>query len=118
MGGIWNVSPLLDFLATGTERDLTVDRVRWFRTRAALQRVREEVEILEEEFRRVVCSLTRTRDAWIATNNTTCRALDKAISQGYRCYAYRQAAVYGKLAERAQRAWDTAEGFANQGTVV
>ena len=74
------------FLVTG-------DRVHWFRERAAIGHLIEEVELLEEEFRRTISSFTVMADTWakLATTN-----LKKA---GFSSYAYRTSAMYKQLAE-------------------
>lgn len=60
------------------------DRVKWFRERSLRNRAREEREILEEEFRRVICSYDRLRSVWISQG-------EKQTEPGSRAYAYKQA---------------------------
>lgn len=40
------------------------DRVQWFRQRAAKERWQEELELLEEELRRLIRGFTKLGDAW------------------------------------------------------
>ena len=64
-----------------------MDRVKWFRDRAARDRAREEKEILECEFDRAQHSFSKMAEAW--------KKLAKKVSPGgYRSYAYRQASMY------------------------
>ncbi|GLB34092.1 hypothetical protein LshimejAT787_0109760 [Lyophyllum shimeji] len=82
---------------------LEMDRVKWFRDRAARDRSREEKEILEEEFRRSVTSFQRMSQVW------TELAKDAKESRvGYGAYGYRQAAMYGKLADDCNTIWQNA----------
>ena len=64
-----------------------MDRVKWFRDRAARDRAREEKEILESEFERTQRSFSRMAEAW--------NALAKQNApHGFRAYACRQASMY------------------------
>ncbi|KAG6848173.1 hypothetical protein H0H93_002703 [Arthromyces matolae] len=74
-----------------------VDRVKWFRDQAALDRSREEKEILEEEFRRTIVSFTKMGEVW--------RKLVLGRSASYAAYAHEHAAMYDQLSVKAQRAF-------------
>lgn len=89
---------------------MVVDRVRWFRTRAALDRWREELEILNEEFRQTSCSFTQMSNIWkkLRDEQLTRRKDSSRIVNGYHAFAYRQAAMYSRLAKGAFDNWDKA----------
>ncbi len=69
---------------------------------ADLDRWTEEVEMLEEERRRVEVSHRRTADAWIQI------AHGSDVESGASAYAYKVADVYTKLADQCVREWDKA----------
>ena len=69
-----------------------VDRVKWFRDRAARDRSREEKEVLEEEFRRTQVSFNNMTAVWTELVSCSQRA------PGSAAYAYKQAAMYRGLA--------------------
>ncbi|KAJ3555595.1 hypothetical protein NP233_g12170 [Leucocoprinus birnbaumii] len=72
--------------------------VRWFRERAAIERLQEELEILEEEFHRVHKSFSRMNEVWtiLATHNQ---------SAGFAAYALRQAHIHASFAKEAWSHW-------------
>ena len=64
-----------------------MDRVKWFRDRAARDQAQEEKEILECEFEHAQCSFSRMAEAW--------KTLAKqSAPQGYCAYVCRQASMY------------------------
>jgi hypothetical protein len=69
-----------------------VDRVKWFRDRSLRDRAREECEILEEEFKRTICTYTFLQSVWIGQAT-------KEIHPGSQAYAYKQAAMLERLAQ-------------------
>ncbi|RDB30333.1 hypothetical protein Hypma_007055 [Hypsizygus marmoreus] len=77
------------------EWSLEMDRVKWFRDRAARDRSREEKEILEEEFRRSVMYFRQMSKVWTELASGT-------IPAGCAAYSHRQAAMYDKLATNCQ----------------
>ena len=84
-------------LCTDDDDDWTiVDRVKWFRDRAACDRAREEKEILESEFDRVLHSFSRMAEAWKAL-------AEQDAPPGYRSYAYQQASLYDAFCSQC---WD------------
>lgn len=89
---------------------LIVDRVRWFRTRAALDRRREELEILNEEFHRTACSFTQMSNIWMKLGDEQLvqRKDNSLLGNGYHAFAYRQAAMYSRLAQGALENWNAA----------
>ena len=68
-----------------------MDHVKWFRDRSLRDRAREEREILEEEFKRSICTYTLLQSIWIG------QAI-KETQPGSRVYAYKQAAMMERLA--------------------
>jgi hypothetical protein len=77
----------------------TANRAKWFRARAACNRAQEEVEILEEEFRRAHRSFERMGKVW--------EELAEHV-QGEKCkvaYSYRQSEMYNQLAINCKEAF-------------
>ena len=72
-----------------------VDRVKWFRDRAACHRSREEKEILESEFSRTLRSFCRMADTWKELAKQDAPA-------GYRSYAYKQASMYDAFSSQCR----------------
>jgi len=78
-----------------------VDRVKWFRDRAARDRAREEKEILDEEFRRTVVSFTQMADVWLKLAKDSQR-------RGFSSYAHEKSDMYCLLASGCQKDWEAA----------
>lgn len=72
--------------------------MRWFRERAAVDRLQEELDILEEEFR-------RTHTTFLRMNKTWEQLAAVAEKTGHACYARRQAKMFHLLAEDCETAW-------------
>lgn len=87
-----------------------VDRVRWFRTRAAHDRCEEKLQILNEEFSRTYCSFTKMSNIWkkIGDKQFNLRKNPPRLGDGYRAFAYRQATMYTKLAKETVDHWNSA----------
>lgn len=85
--------------------EILVDRVKWFRDRAARDRAQEEKEILEAEFGRTIRSFTKMSDVWskLATKN--------ASKHSNTAYAQKQAALYHALAEDCRKMYNKAIGL-------
>ena len=85
--------------------EILVDRVKWFRDRAARDRAQEEKEILEAEFCRTIRSFTKMSDVWskLATKN--------ASKHSNAAYARKQAALYHALAEDCRKTYNKAIGL-------
>jgi hypothetical protein len=83
----------------------SVDRVRWFRARANRDRWREEVEILEEEFRSTYRSFTRMSEVW---EQLATRCETSLEGRGRRAYAYRQVLMYDEMARTCQGHYEDA----------
>ncbi|KAJ3565830.1 hypothetical protein NP233_g7389 [Leucocoprinus birnbaumii] len=99
----WHIECQVIFFGNDTHQltlSILVDRVRWFRMRAALHRLREELEILNEEFKRTIRSFGNYCRIWK-------RIGDLAIVKGpgYVAYGYRQAEMYKNLAASVQSAY-------------
>ncbi|KAJ3574058.1 hypothetical protein NP233_g2032 [Leucocoprinus birnbaumii] len=77
------------------------DRVRWSREKAIADRLQEEVEILQEESRRMKVSFTKMKEVWEAL------ATQEGLKPGYSEYAYCHAALYLTLSERCLRDWES-----------
>ncbi|KAG6810078.1 hypothetical protein H0H92_013396 [Tricholoma furcatifolium] len=82
-----------------------MNRVKWFRDRAARDRSREEKELLEEEFRRTIVSFDRMAQVW----NTISESSSKSPSPGHSAYAAKQSSIYRKLEADAQKTFDKAK---------
>ncbi len=94
-----------------------MERVRWFRTRAACDRYREELEILNEEFRRTYQSFARMTAIWEAIGDRQKKLREKdnsRLANGYHAFAYRQAAMYAKLARNTAENWTKARLFVRE----
>ncbi len=76
------------------------------RTRAAKDRIKEEVLITEEDLRRLVRGCVAISKAWTRLAN---RHTDTAMP-GAASYAFRTAALYEKMAARARKALAAAKG--------
>ncbi len=89
---------------------LLVERVRWFRMQAARDRFREELEIINEEFRRTLLSFTRMKEIWeaIGRKQLVLRKDTHCIAIGYHAFACRQAGIYAKLADEVEGSWTKA----------
>ena len=70
-------------------------RVKWFRARADRDRWQEDVEILEEELKRIQRGFTAYSDLWTQVASQE--------SEGKAAYAYRKAAMYRVMAANAAR---------------
>ncbi|TFK62135.1 hypothetical protein BDN72DRAFT_777467 [Pluteus cervinus] len=73
------------------------DRVRWFRARAALDRCREEKEILEAEIIRIHRSFQKMSAVWLELSKM-------CTTPGMRSYAYKQADMYERFRDEALEA--------------
>ncbi|KAJ3576417.1 hypothetical protein NP233_g436 [Leucocoprinus birnbaumii] len=80
-----------------------LDRVRWFRMRAALNRMHEELEILHEEFKRTIRSFSKYELIWRNLGDSTL-----SRGPGFSPYAYRQATMYGRFSSVARADFEKA----------
>ncbi|KAJ3553741.1 hypothetical protein NP233_g12577 [Leucocoprinus birnbaumii] len=81
---------------------IEIERARWFRERALLERLHEELEILNEEFRRTHVSFSKMEEVW------TKLAAGEHPNAGYAAYAHRHAAMYKRLASQCLVTWEKA----------
>jgi len=79
-----------------------VDRVKWFRDRAACQRSREEKEILEEEFKRTIRSFEHYEEVWKELGQKECSQTGQAV------YTFQTAAMFAQLAAGCKEAFKKA----------
>lgn len=81
------------------------DRVQWFRQLAARDRWREEVDILEEEIRRLIRGFTKMADVWntLACEARTANELGKAAYASRRERFYRAALSHAWTVYIAQK---------------
>ncbi|KAF8520555.1 hypothetical protein JB92DRAFT_2786172 [Gautieria morchelliformis] len=99
--------------ASRTEWEKDVDWVQWFRARAHRDRWREEVEILEEEFRRTYRSFTRMCEVW----KVLAAGCDHShAGVGRRAYAHEQADMYEGMAAECQQKYEKAKGVVHRST--
>ncbi|KAK1233862.1 hypothetical protein PQX77_002964 [Marasmius sp. AFHP31] len=92
---------------------ILAQRAKWFRDRAALDRWKEEKEILEAEYLRISRAHSRMEEIWktigieydklAETKLTTDR--ERATLGGYAAYARKQACVYARLKDDVQNEW-------------
>jgi len=103
-GWIWNVGPLGKMTETEYE-DWTkeIDRVQWFRAQADMWRWQEELEILEEEFRRTARAFDRMAFVWK-------ELAGKHTRRGYVAYAHEKSAMYRDMAKECKDKFEAAGG--------
>ncbi|KAJ3520759.1 hypothetical protein NMY22_g12606 [Coprinellus aureogranulatus] len=88
------------------EWSLEMDRVKWFRDRAARDRAREEKEILEEEMKRIVRSFKNYTTIWTSLASEDRPGITS--TPGKASYALRQAEMYARFAYNAEQVFDKA----------
>ena len=71
-----------------------MDRVKWFRARAARDRAKEEVEILQQEFLRTIRSFQKISTVW--------HEIAGREDKGRAAYGYQQSVMYGSLAKNCE----------------
>ncbi|KAK7027904.1 hypothetical protein VNI00_015120 [Paramarasmius palmivorus] len=104
----WNVS----FRSKTDDEDdnawLTeMNRVKWFRDRALLDRYKEELEILEAEYTRSCVFHEKMTEIWTALAKES----QSDGEFGYTAYAQKQAAVYQMLREDITEHWEKRKGL-------
>ena len=111
---IWLPNPRVPDVADGeageegaSEEEVNeVLRVEWTTSFARLERWTEEVELLQEEMRRVVTFLEWKSQDWLAKVEARTEGnLAPDIQSGLRAYAEKQAAIYHDLAVSFARLW-------------
>ena len=82
-----------------------MDRVQWFRVRAQMERWEEEVEIVEEEFRRTVRAYEATGRMWSELGEKS-----RTKGKGYVAYALQKASMFEEMATDAREKFEAAGG--------
>ncbi|KAJ7807053.1 hypothetical protein B0H13DRAFT_2386681 [Mycena leptocephala] len=94
MSWIWAADGALD----AAEEDLHESlRVEWSRAKARKTRWDEEVHILREEMRRILCYLEWETGAWEARREGVAEAVTPAIRAGMQAYVAKQADIRARL---------------------
>ncbi|KAL0058117.1 hypothetical protein AAF712_015211 [Marasmius tenuissimus] len=75
-----------------------LERVPWFRARADVQRWVEEVELLEEEFRRMISGCEKMSVVWESAAKTPGQK-----NGGYVAYAYQKSVMFDRMSKRARQ---------------
>ncbi|KAF9030039.1 hypothetical protein BDZ89DRAFT_950058 [Hymenopellis radicata] len=81
-------------------------RVEWLKSRARVGRWTEEVNLLEEEMRRVGETLEDRSQWWEAHQDAENSELPDAIKEGIKAYSLQQAAVQRKLLTSFRETWE------------
>lgn len=68
-------------------------------------RFREEVQLLQEEQRRILVTLEKTAKQWTQRAEEVTWIADAAVQNGAQAYGARQAAVYCALSEKFSALW-------------
>ena len=79
-------------------------RVEWSKARARMRRWNEELLIIQEEMRRAIVYL-EWKAAWWRGRASLRDHADETISSGVSGYAYKQAAICSRMAERCAVYW-------------
>jgi hypothetical protein len=110
---IWLANPRVPDSADGeageegaSEEDVNeVLRVEWTTSFARLERWHEEVELLQEEMRRVVVFLEWKSQDWLSKAEAREGKVTLSVQHGLNAYAKKQAAVYRNLATSFTKLW-------------
>ena len=93
---------------------LAAEQVQWFRAQADTERWVEEVDLLEEEFRRFVRSCEKMESVWLELTTTSPKyrplSLTWQQTPGYTSYAYQKADMYQKMGLNARQLFKEAGG--------
>ena len=108
---IWLTNPRAPDTAGGEDDDASEEdvnellRVEWTTSFARLERWSEEVELLQEEMRRVVAFLEWKAEDWLAKVGARGANITFDVRSGLDAYARKQAAVYRDLAISFVKLW-------------
>lgn len=80
-------------------------RVQWTTARARLERWAEEVELLQEEMRRVATFLEWKAETWLAKQDARSTTASPSVQSGLRAYTRKQAAIHRGLAVSFSKLW-------------
>ncbi|KAK1227310.1 hypothetical protein PQX77_009695 [Marasmius sp. AFHP31] len=107
VGWIWsNEAFCRESLRTEGQQDKIaeeLERVPWFRVKADAQRWIEEVEILEEEFRRTIAGCNKMGEVWEQAADPQGRG------PGYVAYAHQKADMFRLMANKARNVFESKE---------
>ncbi|KAJ7886289.1 hypothetical protein B0H13DRAFT_2342938 [Mycena leptocephala] len=94
-------------------------RLEWAKTRARAMRYSEEVDLLQEEMRRVVQFMDWRRDRWRSLVGLRAhRQHDAALREGHSAYALKQAWYMDGLSTRFQTLWKDVPAFLQQASTL
>ncbi|KAF9782109.1 hypothetical protein BJ322DRAFT_1009547 [Thelephora terrestris] len=82
-----------------------VMRVQWATSQARMERWVEEVELLQEEMRRVVAFLGWKSEDWLAKQDARLTTAPHGVQSGLRAYARKQATILRNLAVSFSKLW-------------
>ena len=82
-----------------------VMRVQWTTSRARMERWVEEVQLLQEEMRRVVMFLEWKSENWLTKRDVRLATAPPSVQSGLRAYAQKQAAIHHGLAVSFSKLW-------------
>ncbi|KAJ7049774.1 hypothetical protein C8F01DRAFT_1264802 [Mycena amicta] len=85
--------------------------VQWTKSRARRDRWVEEVQLLEEEMRRVLRSLEWAEKEWMERASSV-RVMDEELAAGMAAYGTRQAALQRRIAESFRAKWSASKAEA------
>ncbi|PBK63848.1 hypothetical protein ARMSODRAFT_990134 [Armillaria solidipes] len=94
-------------LEDGTDKNDEILRSEWCRSRARAKRSEEEVLLLREEMRRVLCFLRWKAEWWVQRIERRDVQRDEGLREGLRVYAGRQRDLQLALRARFQELWTT-----------
>ncbi|KIJ24005.1 hypothetical protein M422DRAFT_275308 [Sphaerobolus stellatus SS14] len=80
---------------------LEEDRVRWFKSRALMQRWREEIHMREADFKRIQRSYLRMVSAWNSIAHTVTSSTSDLSLLARRAYSLKMADYYGQRLDEA-----------------
>ncbi|KAF7351692.1 CxC2 domain-containing protein [Mycena sanguinolenta] len=87
-------------------------RVEWSKAKARKERWEEEVELLREEMRRVLCFLRWWAIWWEERRTARLEGVSIELRAGLEAYAARQASGARRMCNRFKTAWDTSAASA------
>ena len=82
-------------------------RVEWAQCVARADRWEEEVILLQEEMRRVVCFLEWKSKDWVSKAGVRASVVTPEIRSGLSAYAHKQGSIFRNLAIRFCQRWDS-----------
>ncbi|KAJ7044257.1 hypothetical protein C8F04DRAFT_1250200 [Mycena alexandri] len=86
-------------------------RIEWAKTRAKAMRYAEEVDLLEEEMRRVTQFMEWRAEQWRALVGVRDVGTDEALQEGHAAYAHKQAGYMSAISGRFQALWKDVPEF-------